>query len=709
MTGPSLRVAQPHRNQEFPVGVDFPVSGTAYGWSEPWPEPEPHPIDSVRVRVDTEPSVEATLVETPGGDLGVAFSAAVRLNGPGEHQVTVRATADTGDSITEVVAVATTGTPHCRAGVEWNNYTNTQDLFPNTHIPLIPAATCTPETLAGVVATVREAEAANKRVHAFGSKWSFSDCAYTTDYVIDTRQLANPLQTVQRALLPGQSPRRYYHVEAGTTIRNLYYGLNNQDGLALETMGGSSGQTLAGAISTGTHGGDKFMAPLADSVVAIHLVGAGGTQYWIEPSAGITDPELLRARVVPDVDPQNIIYDDATFNACLVSLGCMGIIYAVVLRVRESYDLEETSVETTWRAFKESASTYLSDPDKRFLQVLLNPYTDANGENLCLLTTRSERDTVGPVVPPSPVVRPDTSGDVEAAGRAMVFDVGVQNPGALVELHINGVFDTTDADGNPLSEEERLAKIVQGILTYAPDQRGVMVQHYWPILLAWWPTVTLRGPSYSVMDIGYGQPTPPSRSGYSIELHFPAIDKEGRLGFADFIDALIAAVNAATDTFFAGWISLRFTGGPTRAYLGMQQWNQTCSVEISVVKNVQGLFELLSELFRMGFDRGGLPHWGQQLDLGVQGHGSLYPQYARWRHVYAKMSNNFTARTFENELSSRWNLTTPDGPRPVSIASNALLLLEERAAVPIASNTLLLLEEKAPVPIASIALLLLDD
>ena len=37
-------------------------------------------------------------------------------------------------------------------------------------------------------------------------------------------------------------------------------------------MGGSSGQTLAGAISTGTHGGDKFIAPLADSVVAIHLI-----------------------------------------------------------------------------------------------------------------------------------------------------------------------------------------------------------------------------------------------------------------------------------------------------------------------------------------------------------------------------------------------------------------------------------------------------
>jgi len=49
------------------------------------------------------------------------------------------------------------------------------------------------------------------------------------------------------------------------------------------------------------------------------------------------------------------------------------------------------------------------------------------------------------------------------------------------------------------------------------------------------------------------------------------------------------------------------------------------------------------------------------------------------------------------------------GRSPTSIASNALLLLEEKAPVPIASNTLLLLEDEAPVPIASIELLLLDD
>jgi hypothetical protein len=186
----------------------------------------------------------------------------------------------------------------------------------------------------------------------------------------------------------------------------------------------------------------------------------------------------------------------------------------------------------------------------------------------------------------------------------MIFTLSTQNPGALLTLHNNRVFGATDASGNPLSEEARLAKIVQGILTYAPDQRWVMVLHYWPILLSQWPTGTVKGSSYSVMDRGYGQPTPPSQPGHSIELHFQAMDEDGTLGFVDFIDALIDTVNAATDTFLAGYISLRFTGGPTRAYLGMQQWNQTCSVEISVLQGVQGLHELLSELFRMGFDRG---------------------------------------------------------------------------------------------------------
>ena len=271
----------------------------------------------------------------------------------------------------------------------WTNYPATQSLT--------PYSTCQPKSLADIVSIVREAEAANKHVHPFGSKWSFSDCAFTTDYVIDTRGLNRELQTVQLALTSAGKSLLLYHVEAGITIRDLYNNLDQDRlGLAFETMGGAAGQTLAGAISTGTHGGDKFMPPLADSVLAIHLIGAGGKQFWIEPSNGITDPALLKAHVVPDIDPKNIIYDDAAFNACLVSLGCMGVIYAVVLKVRSPYDLVETTVETTWQAFKRDASTYLNDRNNRFLQVLMNPYPNSNNENQCLVITRSEAGITQP-------------------------------------------------------------------------------------------------------------------------------------------------------------------------------------------------------------------------------------------------------------------------------------------------------------------------
>ncbi|MDP9314710.1 MAG: FAD-binding protein [Chloroflexota bacterium] len=627
----SLTVAHPRQNQEFPVGVDIPVSGTAVGIGGN----EPHPIESVKVRVDSESAVEANLaVIPPHPSVTVSFNATIRLNSPGEHQVIVTATDDVGRSVTKAIAVATPGTTHCKAGVVWNNYPQTQSL--------IPESTCTPESLAGIVAIVREAEAAQKHVHAFGSKWSFSDCAFTSDYVIDTRQLFRAIQTVQRALRPGRSSR-VYHVEAGITIRSLYNNLNRL-GLALETMGGASGQTLAGAISTGTHGGDKLLAPLADSVLAIHLVGAGGTQFWIEPSSGITDPALLKAHVVPDIDPENIIYDDATFDACLVSLGCMGVIYAVVLRVREAYDLVETTVETTWHAFRQSASTYLNDPGNRFLQILLNPYRDDNWDNFCLLTTRSEAAVTGPVERPR--------GDVEAAVKNMIFSL---TPHAIFMLNHEGLLDD-----NGLAPEHRLAKIFDVILSHTPDQRHIMVAHYMNIMRASWPTGTFQGSSYSVMDLGYGQVARSSQAGFSIELSFPAILESGKLGFVDFVNDLISLVNDAKATFFAGYVSLRFTG-PTRACLGMQQWSKTCSVEISTVQGVQGLPELLTTLFKRGFFHGGgLPHWGQQLDLGVQGHGGVYRQYAQWRQVYAKMSNNFTARTFENALSSRWKLTTPN-------------------------------------------------
>jgi FAD/FMN-containing dehydrogenase len=635
---PSLTIGHPREHQELNPDVAFVVSGTAVGTGGA----EPHPIDSVTVQLDGDPPIDASLASSahpPPAAPAMAYSAVVTLPQAGEHRITVTATDDLGRSAIETVVVATPAGSFCAAGVEWVNYPRTQSLT--------PLQTCTPVSLDGVAAAVREAEAAGRRAHAFGSRWAFSDCAFTPDHVIETRQLSRPLQKVQDALLSGQSPL-VYHVEAGITVRGLYSELDRLR-LALLTMGGASGQTLAGAISTGTHGGDKTAAPLADSVLALHLVGAGGTQYWIEPTARITDPARLHALVVPGVDPQNIIYDDETFDACLVGMGCFGVIYAVVLRVREAYDLVETTVESTWRAFRDGAAPFLTDSANRFLQVLVSPYPDPRGENVALVTTRSEAEAGVPLIRPP--------GNVGGALVDLFLDI---SPLAWPTLLLHELFADPTA-----TQEERIADLVQTILTATPDQREVLVRHHSDLMRAAWPARTLQGASYSIMDLGYGQPPPASQPGYSVELFFEATRADGSLGFAEFVNAALATVHAATDTFFTGYFSLRFTGA-TRAFLGPQQWRQTCAVEISVLQGIQGELELRSRLYHLGLDHGALPHWGQLLDLGAQGHGSVYPGYDRWRKVYARLSGGFTARTFANDLSARWNLTTPNDARFVS-------------------------------------------
>lgn len=536
---------------------------------------------------------------------------------------------------------------NCQGGIVWINYPVTQSLTPQS--------ICRPASLHAVASIIREAEAAHKHVHPFGSKWSFSDCAITNDYVIDTTCLNQELHKVKLALKPDIS-LDVYHVEAGIKIRNLYENLDRL-GLALETMGGASGQTLAGAISTGTHGGDKFMPPLADSVLAIHLIGIGGTQFWIEPSNGITDPALLKTHVVPDIDPNNIIYDDSIFNTCLVSLGSVGVIYAVVLRVRQSYDLVETTLESTWQDFRENISAYMNDTRSRFLQVIVSPYPGRNNQNPCLITTRYEAGATEPG-------HRRSQEKPEEVIRSMYLSFSLDS---ILKLDRFGV---TEENLNAMpSKEEAFARLVKEVLTLVPQERSKLVEYYWRIIRASarFPTKTFRGSSYSIMDIGYQQveQAPLSLPSHSVEIFFPDSVQNGTLSFVDFVDRAIENIARADDTYFAGYIALRFMG-PTRAFLGMQQWKQTCSVEISVLQGVPGLPQLLAGLLNIGLSGGALAHWGQQIDWADKSHGSVYPKYTKWRQGYARLSNNFSTRTFENGLSLRWNLTRPNDSKFIS-------------------------------------------
>ena len=112
------------------------------------------------------------------------------------------------------------------------------------------------------------------------------------------------------------------------------------EGLAMGALGGRNGQSLAGALSTSTHGGDWKEPPLPDFVRAIHLVTDGGRELWIERSSEpITQDDRLQP-VLACADTE-IVRNDETFNAAIVACGRLGVIYAFVLEVRSAFRVVE--------------------------------------------------------------------------------------------------------------------------------------------------------------------------------------------------------------------------------------------------------------------------------------------------------------------------------------------------------------------------------
>lgn len=178
--------------------------------------------------------------------------------------------------------------------------------------------------------------------------------------LINTRSLKSSLQaTFSEILSPEakQRARHYFHVEGGITIEEIGPLLDAQSPrLALEASGGNPGATLAGSISTGTHGAEQSTPLLVDRVKAIHLVGPGGLQWWIEGDEPIVDVEALLLRY-PCLDRTRVVtgrdrIDGATpqdwLNSLIVSMGCVGVIYSVVIEVTELTGVREVVSQTTW-------------------------------------------------------------------------------------------------------------------------------------------------------------------------------------------------------------------------------------------------------------------------------------------------------------------------------------------------------------------------
>jgi hypothetical protein len=479
----------------------------------------------------------------------------------------------------------------------WRNDTGNQSIYPLRQE--------TPTTLEQLSAVVREAESDECTVRAVGSGHSWSDVALTDGVLVHPVGLTEPLDLETDLLRAGivdayaKDRLTLVRVQAGMTIAKLNAHLQSLQ-LALPNMGGFDGQTVAGVISTSTHGSGIRFGPLSDLVRSLEIVGAGGVVYRIEPGDGVTDPDAYQARH-PDIVLEQ---DDRWFNATVVGMGCMGLIYSVILAVRPLFYLRERRTMSTWSKVREQLTRDLADNDH--YEVLFNPYPRDDGEIECLVTRRNEVD-------------PSEYRHDHRRSRSLLMELTARFP--LTPLLINLAVGL-------------VPKISPFLLRRA--LKALVNDDYVNV-------------SYRVFNIGAANYLP----AYSAEIGVP-VDELG-LHAVERIVQVAGRRRSQGDVYHSSPISLRFVKA-TDAYMSMMQGRDTMMIELIMATHTVGGMELLAAHEQALYGLQGRPHWGQ-INTLTGSHGLVQGMYARyddWQDLHAELNSS---RVFDSPFSKRVGLS----------------------------------------------------
>jgi L-gulonolactone oxidase len=199
----------------------------------------------------------------------------------------------------EIVAGRSIGESHT-----WRNWGRTERATPK----LIRR----PRDAGEVATALAEAREAGLRVKAVGSGHSFSGIAVTDGMLLDLGAMSG--------LVSDDEVTRRVTVQAGTPLYLLNRLLLERE-LSLSNLGDIDRQTVAGAISTGTHGTGSRLGGLSTQVRALELVLSDGSPIRCDPT---TEPEL--------------------FAAARLGLGALGVVTTVELQCEAEFALRAEEV-----------------------------------------------------------------------------------------------------------------------------------------------------------------------------------------------------------------------------------------------------------------------------------------------------------------------------------------------------------------------------
>jgi hypothetical protein len=453
----------------------------------------------------------------------------------------------------------------------WRNHTG------NQHIE--PLRRERPTELRDLVSIVKQAEHDHVGVRAVGSGHSWSDVALTPGFLVQTHGLHRELAV---DCVRDDVEETLVRTEAGVRLRELNPRLE-RDGLALSNMGGWDAQTIAGVMSTSTHGSGIRLGPMCDQARSIDIVASGGQIYRVERPDGPTDPDRFVA-AHPD---WTLVKDDAWFDSALVGMGCLGIIYAVTLAVESFYWLREERYLSRWSQVAEDLRTRKLLDENEHVEIYVN--SNRRGpDTLCLITRRNR-----------------------APGPAKKWSERHRNlfPEALSAL------------------QPWVPDVIDLAVSLRPSIAPWLLDRALTALVD--PDYTDKW--YRVMNLGTANLMP----AYSMEIGVAVDDAEHHIAAVETVLEVAQQHRELGSVYSTSPISLRFVK-QSPAYMSMMHGRDTMMLELIQLSRTEGGFELLAAYEEALYPLGGRPHWGQYNTL-TGSHDrlrSMYPRFPDWLAVH---------------------------------------------------------------------------
>lgn len=240
------------------------------------------------------------------------------------------------------------------------------------------------DTTKGIQQIIRESIQSNTPLRALGGSWSFTPIAASPGIILNTKPLNIRFPVSAASVSPQYkgNPKYLCLAQCGNRIWELNKYLHER-GQSLSSSGASNGQTIAGAIATGTHGAALDFGALQENVVALHIITGPDSQLWLERSSYPVMGDSFADRLGAD-----LMRDDEVFDAALVGVGAMGFVHGVMIEAVDDYLLESYQRRVPYDdalirqlTLMDFSNPHLPYPGERpfHMQMMVNPYDMKNG------------------------------------------------------------------------------------------------------------------------------------------------------------------------------------------------------------------------------------------------------------------------------------------------------------------------------------------